>query len=53
MRLMGHWNWWLPKWLEGPLSKVSLAEVELGDSVRPENPPVTERAQRPAVEGNS
>ena len=24
MRLMGHWNWWLPKWLDNILPNVSL-----------------------------
>ncbi len=26
MRLMGDWNWWIPKWLDRILPKVSLEE---------------------------
>lgn len=29
MRLMGRWNWWLPRSLAGPLARFSLAEAEL------------------------
>ena len=32
MRLMGHWNWWLPKWLDDILPNVSLE----GGSEEPE-----------------
>jgi RND superfamily putative drug exporter len=28
MRLMGHWNWWLPKWLDRILPNVSLEGVD-------------------------
>ena len=36
MRLMGHWNWWLPKWLDDILPNVSLE----GGSEEPEQEPV-------------
>jgi RND superfamily putative drug exporter len=26
MRLMGHWNWWIPRWLDRILPKVSIEE---------------------------
>ena len=26
MRLMGDWNWWIPKWLDRILPKVSIEE---------------------------
>jgi RND superfamily putative drug exporter len=26
MRLMGHWNWWLPRWLDRLLPKIALGE---------------------------
>jgi len=28
MRLMGEWNWWLPRWLDRLLPKVSLEAAE-------------------------
>jgi putative drug exporter of the RND superfamily len=41
MRLMGDWNWWIPKWLDRILPKVSLEEdVEY---LVPEAEPVTSR----------
>jgi len=27
MRLMGRWNWWMPRWLERIVPRVSLEEV--------------------------
>ena len=41
MRLMGHWNWWIPKWLDRILPKVALEE-EIDFSL-PEPEPVSAR----------
>ncbi|MGH2739851.1 MAG: MMPL family transporter [Actinomycetota bacterium] len=38
MRLMGRWNWWLPRWLDQRMPNVSLEGVE----------PTVVRARRPA-----
>jgi putative drug exporter of the RND superfamily len=41
MRLMGDWNWWIPKWLDRILPKVSLEEDV--DYAVPEAEPVSAR----------
>ena len=39
MRLMGHWNWWIPKWLDRILPQVSIEEEVAYEM--PEVEPVT------------
>jgi len=39
MRLMGHWNWWIPRWLDRILPNVSIEEEV--EYEMPESEPVT------------